>query len=321
MRRCPAWTAPAARSSTARFKLPSQAADNPTSRMFTIVGLVVVFGCVLGGFLMVGGPVQVLLQPAELVVIGGAALGTLLAGAPGQMRARLFATLATAFRANSPSKDDYLELLKLQYEVFSFMRKNGAVALDEHVNDVEKSAIFKKYPAFLANHHAVAFFVDALRQIVNGTASADELDILLDAELETHHEQIAIPIGLLKTTGDSLPGLGICAAVLGIIVTMGHLDAGPEVIGHHVAAALVGTFLGILLCYGLVHPIANAAELTGIANSKYLKCIKEGTVASLRGAAPVVAIEFARKAIFADERPSADETDAACKAVKKEAGV
>jgi chemotaxis protein MotA len=196
------------------------------------------------------------------------------------------------------------------------MRKNGAVALDEHVNDVESSAIFKKYPSFLRRHHAVDFFRDALKQIVNGTASAEELDQLLDAELDTHHEETNIPVALLQKTADSLPGLGIVAAVLGIIVTMGHLDAGPEQIGHHVAAALVGTFLGILLCYGLFHPIASNAELQEVANGKYLRCIKEGVVASLKGTAPIVAVEFARKAIFSDERPSADETDAACREVK-----
>lgn len=288
--------------------------------MFTIIGLLVVFGCVIGGFLMVGGPLHVLIQPAELVVIGGASLGTLIAGAPGKMRGRLFAVIGKAFKSTAPSKEAYIDLLKLQYEVFTFMRKNGAVALDEHVTDVEKSAIFKKYPSFLARHHAVDFFRDALKQIVNGTASADELDILLDNELETHHEESAIPIGLLKTTGDALPGLGIVAAVLGIIVTMGHLDAGPEEIGHHVAAALVGTFLGILLCYGVMHPIANSAELQEVSNGKYLKCIKEGVVASLRGAAPIVAIEFARKAIFSDERPTSEETDAACREVKQAGG-
>ena len=144
-----------------------------------------------------------------------------------------------------------------------------------------------------------------------------ELDTLLDAELDTHHEEVNIPVALLQKTADSLPGLGIVAAVLGIVVTMGHLDGGPEEIGHHVAAALVGTFLGILLCYGIFHPIATNAELQEVANGKYLRCIKEGVVASLRGSAPVVAIEFARKAIFADERPSADETDEACRAVKQ----
>lgn len=284
--------------------------------MFTIIGLVVVFGAVLGGFGMAGGPFPVLIQPNELVVIGGAALGTLIVSAPGKMRGRVMGTLAKSFTGSMPSKADYLELLKLQYELFTFMRKNGAVALDEHVSDVEKSAIFKKYPSFLKRHHAVDFFRDALKQIVNGTASAEELDVLLDAELDTHHEEVAIPVQLLKTTGDSLPGLGIVAAVLGIVITMGHLDGGPEEIGHHVAAALVGTFLGILLCYGLLQPIATSAEMIETANGKYLKCIKEGVVASLRGAAPIVAIEFARKAIFSDERPSSDETDAACRALK-----
>src|SRR5205823_492805 len=195
-------------------------------------GKVRAIGAVLGGFGMGGGPFHVLIQPAELVVIGGAAVGTLFASAPGKMRGRLFATLGKAFGNSSPVKDDYLDLLKLQYEVFSFMRKNGAVALDEHVTDVEKSAIFSKYPSFLKRHHAVEFFRDALKQIVNGTASADELDVLLDAELETHHEESAIPVALLQKTADSLPGLGIVAAVLGIVITMGHLDGGPEEIGH-----------------------------------------------------------------------------------------
>jgi chemotaxis protein MotA len=288
--------------------------------MFTIIGLVVVFGSVLGGFAMVGGHFSVLLQPSELVVIGGAAVGTLIAAAPGKMRGRLFGSIVKAFTGALPSKQDYLDLLKLQYEVYAFMRKNGAVALDEHVNDIEKSAIFGKYPSFLKRHHAVDFFRDALKQIVNGTASAEELDALLDAELDTHHEETSIPVALLQKTADSLPGLGIVAAVLGIVVTMGHLDAGPEEIGHHVAAALVGTFLGILLCYGLFHPIASNSELQEVANAKYLRCIKEGVVASLRGAAPVVAVEFARKAIFSDERPSGDETDEACRAVKAQGG-
>jgi chemotaxis protein MotA len=287
--------------------------------MFTVIGLAIVFGSILGGFAMVGGSLKVLIQPSELIVIGGAALGTLVAGAPGRMRGRLFATITKAFGGSSPTRQDYLDLLKLQYEVFSFMRKNGAVALDEHVNDIDNSAIFSKYPSFLKRHHAVDFFRDALKQVVNGTASAEELDVLLDAELDTHHEETNIPVALLQKTADSLPGLGIVAAVLGIIVTMGHLNGGPEEIGHHVAAALVGTFLGILLCYGLFHPLATNAELQEVSNGKYLKCIKEGVVASLRGTAPVVAIEFARKAIFSDERPTAEETEEACRSVKSSA--
>ena len=284
--------------------------------MFTFIGLAIVFAAVLGGFTMGGGPIHVLVQPSELLVIGGAAIGTLIAAAPGKMRGRLFGTIVKAFTGSLPTKDDYLEVLKLQYEVFAFMRKNGAVALDEHVNDMEKSSIFSKYPSFLKRHHAVDFFRDALRQIVNSTASAEELDVLLDSELETHREETNIPVALLQKTADSLPGLGIVAAVLGIVITMGHLDGGPEMIGHHVAAALVGTFLGILLCYGLFHPIASNAEMQEIANGKYLQCIKEGVIAALKGSAPIVAVEFARKAIFSDERPTSDETDAACRALK-----
>lgn len=288
--------------------------------MFTIVGLIIVFASVMGGFAMAGGNFAILIQPNELVVIGGAALGALIVSAPGKVRSQVMGAFKTAFTGKMPTNQDYLDLLKLQYEVFSFIRKNGAVALDEHVNDMEKSSIFSKYPSFLHNHHAMEFFRDALKQIVNGTASPEELDLLLDNELDTHHEEAHVPIGLIRTTGDALPGLGIVAAVLGIIITMGHLDGGPEVIGHHVAAALVGTFLGILLSYGLLAPIATTVEVQTNVNTRYLRCIKEGVIASLRGAAPIVAIEFARKAIFSATRPTADETDAACKEVKAAGG-
>src|SRR5579875_1160264 len=263
--------------------------------MFTIIGLLIVFGSVLGGFALESGPFHTLVQPAELLVIGGAAVGTIVVAAPGRLLGSVFRTFLRAFSPKVPTKADYLELLKLQYEVFVFVRKNGAVALDEHLADIGKSSIFSKYPSFLARHHAVEFFRDALKQIVNGTASAEELEVLLDSELDTHHEETAIPVGVLKSAGDSLPGLGI------------------------VAAALIGTFLGILLCYGLIQPLSSNVELQEAANGKYLRCIKEGVIASLRGAAPSVAVEFARKAIFSDDRPSSDETEAACRALKQQA--
>jgi len=284
--------------------------------MFSLIGLLVVAVAVLGGFAMAGGRLQVLMQPNELVVIGGACLGTLIVSAVGNVRGQLVRTVMKAFGSGVPTREDYLDLMKLLYEIFSFMRRNGAVALDEHIADVRKSSIFRKYHSFLRNERAVEFLVDAYKQVVNGTASAEELEVMLEQELETHHEEHAIPIGLLKTAGDALPGLGIVAAVLGIVTTMGNLDATPEEIGHNVAAALVGTFLGILLSYGLVQPLATNAELQELIGGRYLRCIKEGIVASLRGAAPVVAIEFARKAIFAADRPSSDETERACKAVK-----
>ncbi len=284
--------------------------------MLTVIGLVVVFAGIFGGYVWAGGPLHVLMQPAELAIIGGAAAGTLLVAAPGRMRGRLATALRRVFRNTAPTKAEYLDLLKLQYEVFAFMRKHGAVLLDDHLRDLRASTIFRKYPSFLRRHDAVDFFRDALQQIVNGTVSAEELDVLLETEIDTHHEEAAIPVSLIQRTGDSLPGLGIVAAVLGIVITMGSLDATPKEIGQNVGAALVGTFLGILLCYGVFQPIATNLELQEIARSRYLRCIKEGVVASLRGTAPIVVVEFARRVIFSDERPSAAETEAACRTVK-----
>ena len=284
--------------------------------MYTILGLVFVLAGVLGGYAWLGGPLHILVQPAELAIIGGAAVGTLLVSAPGRMRGRLVAGLGKVLRNDTPSRDEYLDLLKLQYEVYSHLRRHGAVALDAHLSDPQTSTIFARYPSFLARPVAVEFFRDALRQIVNGTASYDELDILLETELETHQEEAGIAVSLIQRTGDALPGLGIVAAVLGVVITMGSLDDGPEHIGNHLGAALVGTFLGILLCYGIFQPIATNIELQDMATMRYLRCIKEGVVAALRGTAPLVAVEFARKAIFADERPSSAETDAACRELR-----
>ncbi len=290
-----------------------------TARTMAAVGLLVVIGSVLGGFAMAGGHMGILIQPNELVVIGGAAVGTLIVAAPGNLRGKVFSVIGGSFGSIMPTKPDFLELLVCQFEVFTFMRKNGAVALDEHVNDPEKSSIFKKYPTVLKRHHELEFFLDALKQIVNGTASAEELDMMLESEIDTHHEELAAPVQLVKTTGDALPGLGIVAAVLGIVITMGALDGGPEEIGHHVAAALVGTFLGILLSYGVVAPLATNYEMQQVVVAKYYGCIRSGVIAALKGSAPAVAVEFARKAIFSADRPSAAEMEEACKKAKSAA--
>lgn len=280
-----------------------------------LVGILVVLGCVGGGFAMAGGHFPVLIQPSEFVVIIGAAVGALLATAPGKMRARTMKAIKAAFKDAVPKKNDYLDILKLQYEIFVLMRREGVLALEQHVSDPNKSPLFKKYPSLFKSHHAKDFLVDALMQVVNGT-SPDDLDQLLDSELETLKDEGHLPIGLIKTIGDSLPGIGIVAAVLGIIVTMGHMDAPPAVIGLHVAAALVGTFLGILLCYGIAQPLANNAEFQEMHQLRYLQCIRAGLVASVRGASPPTAVEFARKVIFSDERPSSSEMDKVLKALK-----
>ena len=206
--------------------------------------------------------------------------------------------------------------LKLRSQIAQYFRQPGIMPGGAIING-EVSPFKSREPQVVAKDITIVQFETKDKQIVNGTASAEELDTLLDAELDTHHEEMNIPVALLQKTADSLPGLGIVAAVLGIVVTMGHLDGGPEEIGHHVAAALVGTFLGILLCYGLIGPMATSVEMQEVANGKYFRCIKEGIVASLRGAAPSVAVEFARKAIFSDERPSSEEVEEACRALKQ----
>jgi chemotaxis protein MotA len=283
--------------------------------MSTIIGLVVVIGAVLGGFAMSDGPFAVLWQPAELVVIGGASLGALFVSAPGKVMGRVKRAVVTGFKIDVPSKGDYLDLLKLLYQIFSVMRRDGVLALEAHLADPQQSSLLKAYPSVLSRHHALTFLVDALKQLVDG-CTPEELSMLLDADLETHHEEQQQPIGLLRATSDALPGLGIVAAVLGIIITMGHLDGGPEEIGHHVGAALVGTFLGILMCYGILGPIATSIEMQSNANGKYLQSIKDGVLASARGAAPAIAVEFSRRSIFSDERPSGAELEAAIQALK-----
>ena len=283
--------------------------------MGTIIGLVVVFGAVLGGFAMADGPFGVLWQPNELVVIGGSAFGALMISAPGKVMGRVKHAFGMGFKIHVPKKDDYLDLLKLLYQIFTIVRREGVLALESHISQPENSAILKNYPSVTSRHHPMVFLIDALKQLVDG-CTPDELALLLDADMETLHEEEHQPINLIRGTGDALPGLGIVAAVLGIIITMGHLDAGPEVIGHHVGAALVGTFLGILMCYGVLGPISTSVEQQVLANTKYMQCIKDGVLAAARGAAPNLAVEFSRRAIFSDERPSSADLDAAIKSLK-----
>jgi chemotaxis protein MotA len=208
-------------------------------------------------------------------------------------------------------------LLKLLYELFGIMRREGILALENHVNERDKSPLFAKYPTVAKRHHALDFLVEGLKQLVDGCPASD-LAQLFDAEIETHHEENQAPVALLRGAGDSLPGLGIVAAVLGIVITMAHLDGGPEEIGHHVGAALVGTFLGILLCYGVVGPLANNVEAQDAAEGRYLGVIKEALLAAARGTTPALSIEFGRRAIFSDERPSIEDLEKAYQELKKQ---
>lgn len=283
--------------------------------VMAIPGILIVLGAVAGGFLMAGGHLPVLVQPSEFVVILGAAVGIFITSAPGKMKSRVSHAIKVAIKENIPTQKDYLDLLKCQYELFMLARRQGVLALEAHVNEPAKSDIFKKYPSIAKHHHARTYLAEALQQIVNGI-SPDDLDQLLDAELDTLKAEGHLATGLLKTIGDALPGIGIVAAVLGIIVTMGHMDAPPAVIGHHVAAALVGTFLGILVCYGIIQPLAGNAETQETHTLRYLAVIKAAVIASARGVAPPTAVEFGRKMIFSDERPSFNELDKALQSIQ-----
>lgn len=284
--------------------------------MFLIIGIVVVMLCVIGGFLMIDGPLGVLIQPSEFVVIGGAVIGATLAANPVKFLMRIVALLPAAIKGSPYNKNVYSDLLRMQYDVFVNSKKGGLLSIEEDVNSPFTSGIFTKYPSFVANHHAVDFFCDAMKMLVNGACSPEELEIMLEAEMETHHDEGAIVPVLLQRASDALPGLGIVAAVLGIVVTMQHLDGPPEELGHHVAAALVGTFLGLLLSYGFLAPVA--ANLENLANdeSKYFACIKSGLVAFANGAAPMTAVEFARKTIFSFDRPPSNELEPMLKEIK-----
>lgn len=284
--------------------------------MLTVVGLVIVIGMVLGGFIMEGGAVGVLIQVAEFVIIGGAALGVLVAGAPGKVLSALFKGMMKALTGSGVGKKEYMEVFLLLFEAFTVMRKNGDMALEKDVDDPASSAIFSKYPGFLKNHHARNLLCDSLRLVISGSANPHELENLIDEELATFDEEAERPASLLLKVADALPGLGIVAAVLGIVITMQYMDAGPAVIGHKVAAALVGTFIGILASYGFLQPIACKMEMLHAEEKKYLECIKAGILAHLHGAAPIISVEHARRVCFSGERPTAGELEEACRGAK-----
>jgi chemotaxis protein MotA len=284
--------------------------------MFIIIGIVFAFLCVLVGFLMIDGPIGVLIQPSEFIVIGGAAIGATIAANPIKFLMILTRQLPAALKGSRYNKKAYSELLRMQYDVFVNAKKGGLLSIEEDVNEPMSSSIFTKYPSFIANHHAVEYFCDAVKMLVNGACSPEELEMMLEAEIETHHEENSIAPAMLQRVSDALPGLGIVAAVLGIVVTMQHLDGPPEELGHHVGAALVGTFLGLLLSYGMIAPIAAHLENLAHDEGKYYNCIKTGLIAFAFGAAPSTAVEFARKTIFSFDRPSTIELEPLLKEIK-----
>jgi chemotaxis protein MotA len=278
--------------------------------MFVIIGIVVVFGAVVGGYLMEKGPLAVLVQPAELIIIGGAAIGTVLIANPPHILKGIIAGITGAFGSSPYNKQRYLDAMKMMYELFGRARKDGMMVLESDSDKPKESPVFSKYPAFLKDHHVVDFVCDSIRMASSGSIEAFDADQMLEADMDVHHHEATMPISALSTMADSLPGLGIVAAVLGVVITMGALGGPPEEIGKHVAAALVGTFLGILLCYGLVGPIA--ANMTKAADSEhaYYHVLRVMIVSFMKGMAPSVAVEFGRRAIPGNIRPNFEETEA-----------
>lgn len=280
--------------------------------MFAIIGIVVVFGAVLGGYLIEHGHIRVLLQPAELLIIGGAATGTVLIANPLHVLKQIAGGIGGVFTGSKFTKQRYLDTLKMTYDLLNKARRDGLMALENDVEEPTKSPIFTKYPQFLADHHIRDYFCDTMRMAISGV-EAFELDQLLDLDLEVHHHCASQPISSLSTTADSLPGLGIVAAVLGVVITMQALGGPPEEIGQKVAAALVGTFLGILLCYGLVGPISSNMAKIVEDERGYLHVLRVVMISFLKGAAPIMAVEFARRAIPGHVRPSFQEVESSCR--------
>src|SRR6202166_2776227 len=280
--------------------------------MFAIIGIVIVFGSVVGGYLMEHGNLKVLIQPAELVVIGGASIGTVLIANPLHILKQIVAGLGGVFGGSKFTTQRYLDSLKMMYELLNKARREGLMALESDVEDPAKSPILSKYPAFLKDHHVRDYFCDTMRMAISGVEAFD-LDQLLDLDMEVHHHGTSLPVASLSSMADALPGLGIVAAVLGVVITMGALGGPPEEIGHKVAAALVGTFLGILLCYGLVGPLAASMQKTAEEEGAYLHVLRVVMISFLKGNAPIMAVESARRAIPGHVRPSFIEVEKHCK--------
>jgi len=281
--------------------------------MFSIIGILVVFGAIIGGFLMEKGSLLVLVQPAELVIIGGAAVGTVLVGNPPYILKKLLGGVLGAFGGSKFNQKQYLDSLRMLYDLFNLARRSGLSAIEADIEDPSKSKVFTAYPAIVKDHHVRDFICDTLRTASAGTVEPFDIDQMMELDMEVHHHGLSQPVNAINTMADSLPGLGIVAAVLGVVITMGALGGPPEEIGHHVAAALVGTFLGILMCYGLLGPIAANMAKTADEENSYYHVLRVCMLAFIKGLAPILAIEVGRRAIPGHVRPSFQELEKLCR--------
>lgn len=281
-----------------------------------IVGILIVLGGVFGGFVLAGGHLHAIWQPFEVMIIFGAAIGGMIIANPMSTIKAVIKGALHAVTKGGPSKKEYLELTQMLFRFFQIYRRDGPQAVEKHVENPKESDLFKAYPSFLKNHHAVEYLCDTMKVVLSSDLSQYDLDELLDQDIKSMHEEEHAAAHALQQVADSLPGLGIVAAVLGIVHTMALLDQGTTVIGNSVAAALVGTFLGVLFCYGFIAPIAGKMGRDIGAHGQYLKVIKASLVALQRGNPPLVCVEYARRTIFPEDRPSFEEMDKATKEKK-----
>ncbi len=277
--------------------------------MLVIVGYMVVLASVFGGFALAGGHLAALWQPVELLMIGGGGLGAFLVGNSGKAIKATLRALPTLLKGARYNKDNYMELMALLYELLGKVRKEGLMSIEGDVENPGESPIFAKYPKVLADHHVVEFLTDYLRIMVSGNLNAMEIENLMDVEIETHHHESLLPSHVIAKLGDGLPAFGIVAAVMGVVHTMGSVGIPPAELGMLIAAALVGTFLGILLAYGFVGPLASLLEQKAEEGTKMLQTIKVTLLANLNGYAPAMAVEFGRKVLNSTERPGFAEME------------
>lgn len=284
--------------------------------MIIVIGIIVVLCSVFGGFVIGGGHLFWLMHFNELLIIGGGAMGALVIMSPRKVLLDMARGLILSLKGTPHGREAYDELLKVLFELFMLGRRNGMIALEEHVLEPENSAIFKKYPTFMANSAAVEFLCSSLRPIIDGKIKPDQLRLLLDAEIDRKTTDCLAPVNVLSKVGDSMPGFGIVAAVLGIVITMASIDGPVEQIGAHVAAALVGTFLGILLAYGFVNPIAMNLDFIGMADLDFTRCIASCVIGFANGMAPITAVELGRRGLSPELRPTAEELEEMLKPLK-----
>lgn len=283
------------------------------------VGALVVVVCVFGGYIAAGGHIHGLVQPFEMIIIFGAALGGFITSNPISTIKMAIGKALHAMIGGGPTKAHYLELLQMLFQLFQIFRKDGPQAVEKHIEEPEKSEIFKAYPSFIKNHHAVHFLCDTMKITLSADLSQYDVDDLLDADIKAAHVEEHAAAHAIGNVADAMPGLGIVAAVLGVVHTMDLLDKGTTVIGHSVAAALVGTFLGVLMAYGFIAPVAAKMQKDIDAEGRYLEVMKAALVALQRGAPPLVCVEYARRCTFPNERPSFEELDKATREAKKAA--